>query len=227
MFGDNVVTSLGDTWKRHRRITAPSFNHSTYKNVWNTTVRVYADMIAREGWRNVDETPVININNVTHKVSRHSHYLTDHHNEFAFLQLALFLIAIVGFGIPMSWDEPPRDKDGRLSIQKMIFDVATYIMERGITPKWVYKLGFEKLKQIDEAYVRFEEFMYERIAEREAELRKIRAMGANEADLADSLNSIFGRLVNARLSEGKNSLSDREILGNCFAFVSHDTFLSS
>ena len=120
----------------------------------------------------------------------------------------------------MSWHEPPRDENGKLSTQRMIFDVATYIMERGMIPRWAYYLGSEKLKQIDEAYNCFEEFMVERIAEREAELLKLRAMDGGEAELSNSLNSIFGRLVNARLSEGKNGLSDREIIGNCFAFVS-------
>ncbi|KAL5483373.1 hypothetical protein ACEPAI_8604 [Sanghuangporus weigelae] len=210
MFGDNVVTTIGDTWKRHRRITAPSFSHSTYRNVWNTTVSVYTDMLDKEGWNNVDENRLTDINKATHK-------------------LALFLIAVVGFGIPMSWHEPPRDDNGKLSAQRMIFDIATYIMERGIIPRWAYFLGIEKLKQIDEAYNRFEEFMQERIAEREAELLKLRAMEGGEVDLSIDLNSIFGRLVNARLTEGKNSLSDREIIGNCFAFTfaGHETTANS
>ena len=66
--GDNVVTTIGDTWKRHRRITAPSFSHSTYRNVWDTTVSVYADMLDKEGWKDVGETPLTDINKATHKV---------------------------------------------------------------------------------------------------------------------------------------------------------------
>ena len=120
----------------------------------------------------------------------------------------------------MSWDEPARDENGKLTPHKMIFDVATYIIERMIIPGWMYRLGIEKLNQIDEAYNRFEEFMHERITEGEIELQKIRVTEGGEGRLADTLNSIFKRLVNSRLSEGKNSLSDREIIGNCFAFVS-------
>ena len=120
----------------------------------------------------------------------------------------------------MSWDEPPREQNGKLSAQRMIFEVATYIVERDMIPKWAYYLGIEKLKHIDEAYERFEEFMHERIAEREAELKKIRAMKDGEALASEGLKDIFGRLVNARISEGKHSLSDRELIGNCFVFVS-------
>ncbi|THH08156.1 hypothetical protein EW145_g2891 [Phellinidium pouzarii] len=207
MLGENVASAEGDIWKRHRRITAPAFNHSTYRNVWDTTARVYADSIDKEGWSNVEETPVVNFNTVTHKV-------------------ALFLIAIVGFGLPMTWIDPPRDENGKLSVQAMIFDVATYIQERSMIPKWAYKLGIKKLDQIDEAYTRFEEFMHEYIAERETELKNALAMeGASESSVAENINNIFGRLVNARLSEGKLGMTYEEIIGNCFVFTfaGHET----
>ncbi|KAI5115166.1 hypothetical protein M0805_003202, partial [Coniferiporia weirii] len=207
MFGENVVSAEGDVWKRHRRITAPAFNHTTYRNVWDTTARVYTDMIDNEGWRNVDETPTTEFNKISHK-------------------LALFLISIVGFGLPMSWSEPPRDENGKLSVQNMIFQVASNIMERGVIPRWAYHLGIKKLSEIDEAYVRFEGFMQERISEREAELKKVRAMeGVSESSVGGGIKDIFGLLVNARLSDGKLSLSDEEIIGNCFifTFAGHET----
>ncbi|KAL5485009.1 hypothetical protein ACEPAI_7651 [Sanghuangporus weigelae] len=207
ILGENVVTAEGDTWKRHRRITAPAFNHSTYRNVWETTEKVYADMLQNEGWVNMNQTPVADFNKITHK-------------------LALFIVSIVGFNIPMSWSEPPRDEKGQLSVQAMIFEVASSIMPRSQIPKWCYYLGIDKLKAIDEAYCKFEVFMHERIAEREAHLSKIRATeGTKEADVSESIKDIFGRLVNARISEGKLSLSDEEIIGNCFifAFAGHET----
>ncbi|EJD03280.1 cytochrome P450 [Fomitiporia mediterranea MF3/22] len=207
IMGDNVVTTEGEAWKKHRRITGPAFNHATYRNVWETVARVYEDMLNQEGWRHVDETPAANFNQVTHK-------------------LALFLIAIVGFNIPMSWYEPPRDENGRLSVQAMVFEVASYILHRSQLPKWSYSLGFKKLKEIDEAYTVFERFMYERIGEREAQLKKIRAMeGSTDEDIADNIKDVFGRLVNARLADGKYALSDEEIIGNCFVFTfaGHET----
>lgn len=69
MLGDNVVSTEGDMWRRHRRITAPAFNNTTYRNVWDTTVRVYDEMIAAEGWEGVSETKPVNFSDITHKVS--------------------------------------------------------------------------------------------------------------------------------------------------------------
>ena len=69
ILGTNVLTTEGDTWKKHRRITAPAFNHATYRNVWETTARVYDDMLKQEGWLHVDETRPAEFNRITHKES--------------------------------------------------------------------------------------------------------------------------------------------------------------
>jgi hydrogenase maturation factor len=152
----------------------------------------------------------------------------------------MFIIAICGFGIPMSWQEPKRDKHGQLSTQEMISEVATGILIRSRAPAWMYKLGFEKcvsialypsnsqrlvlihithrLTAIDEAYNTFVSFMHQRIAEREAEIAKLRAANA-DADVTDVIRDVFGRLVAARMAEGKYVLSDDEIIGNCFVLV--------
>ena len=122
----------------------------------------------------------------------------------------------------MGWNEPRRDSRGKLSTQAMVFDMATYIMERWFAPRWAYYLGNEKLNRIDEAYTAFAPFMKERIAEREAELKKLRATdGQSEAERAELIKDVFGRLVDARLSGGKLALSDEELIGNSFIFVSH------
>lgn len=68
--GVNVVASEGEAWKRHRRIAAPAFNHTTYQNVWSTTTTVYHSMIEKEGWTNAKEVRIADTNLITHKVSK-------------------------------------------------------------------------------------------------------------------------------------------------------------
>ena len=119
----------------------------------------------------------------------------------------------------MSWNEPPRDENGRMSLQFMIFQVASSIVQRAIIPKWLYHIGIESIRNIDEAYTSFEKLMHERVVQREDQLKKLRAAGASDADIADSMKDIFGRLVSARLSDRKSSLSDSEIIGNTFVYV--------
>ena len=117
----------------------------------------------------------------------------------------------------MSWREPLRKVDGKLSTQAMFFDVSSNTLARNSLPKWIYWVGGKYLNQIEEAFTTFETFMRERISSREKELKASKSLGEDNSEL---IKDVFGRLVNARLSDGKLKLSDEEIIGNCFIFVS-------
>ena len=120
----------------------------------------------------------------------------------------------------MAWSEPERDARGELSVQATIFGVANYIIERAAFPRWFYYFGTEKLKRIEEAYTKFGLLIRGMIDERANQLGKLRGSSANEDEFAEGIKDVLGRLVNAREVEGnKNSLSDEEIIGNCFVFV--------
>lgn len=121
----------------------------------------------------------------------------------------------------MKWIEEERDSAGRLSLQKMIFDVSSFILARSRVPKLMYSLGIPLLARISEAYETFDAFMRDQIKVRERDLEKIRSTpGSTPEDVADAIGDVFGRLVNARNGEGKLSMTDEEIIGNCFIFVS-------
>lgn len=68
MLGENLASTEGDAWRRHRRIAAPAFNHTTYRNVWDTTARVFEEMKVTEGWNGMPEANVANVGTITHKV---------------------------------------------------------------------------------------------------------------------------------------------------------------
>lgn len=118
----------------------------------------------------------------------------------------------------MSWSEPERDAKGELSVQATIFLVANYIIERATLPRWLYCLGLNKLKLIEEAYNRFGLLMYSLIDDRSKQLDRLRG-NASEEEFAEGIKDVLGRLVNARRTDGKNSLDEEEIIGNCFVFV--------
>lgn len=69
--GPNVVTTAGDDWRRQRKVTAPAFdgqvcvlyfiillhsfiNKLSYVDVWNTTTRLYHEMLNSKAWRSGD-----------------------------------------------------------------------------------------------------------------------------------------------------------------------------
>ena len=95
-------------------------------------------------------------------------------------------------------------------------------MERWLVLRWAYYFGSKTLNRIEEAYSAFIPFMKAKIAERETELTKLRAMdGQSEEERAELIKDVLGRLVDARLSDGKLTLSDDELIANSFIFVGH------
>lgn len=144
MFGANVVTAVEGVWQRHRRITAPAFSQLNYRGIWDTVARVYKEFLEKEDASRVQTITLEDINSVTHKVCRVR--LVHFHVALiicAALQVALFLISICGFGIPMHWDEPVRDEDGHLSLREIVLTVSTTMMQRQVIPKSLYGFGFE------------------------------------------------------------------------------------
>lgn len=124
----------------------------------------------------------------------------------------------------MTWEEQKRDNRDRMSLQEMIYEVSTHIFERSRIPKSLYATGLPYFNRLDEAYTTFDAVMREKIKQREEELRTLRSTpGVTEDEVADLAGDVFGRLVNARMGEGRVSMSDEEIISNCFAFVSDHT----
>lgn len=87
---------------------------------------------------------------------------------------------------------------------------------RAFLPRWFYFFGTEKLKRM----ARFGFLIHNMIEERAKQLRKLRRSSTNKDEFAESIKNVLGRLVNSREVEGKNSLSEQEIVVNCFIFVS-------
>ncbi|KIJ23327.1 hypothetical protein M422DRAFT_276121 [Sphaerobolus stellatus SS14] len=60
IFGPNLVSTEGHEWKRHRRITAPTFSERNNKFVWDEMMRILDDMFGAWG----RDTPEIFTDNV-------------------------------------------------------------------------------------------------------------------------------------------------------------------
>ncbi|KAL5531294.1 hypothetical protein ACEPAG_4171 [Sanghuangporus baumii] len=205
LFGMNLGGAEGgELWRRHRRIMGPAFNNKTYALVWNETLRVYREMITKEGWlaKDVVDVPVI--------------------QTYTF-KLALFVIASCGFGLPFTWDEPPTASEGSMSIQEALAIVSEYNLARTSAPRWFWKLPIKKYQRVETASRTLDAFMHSQVALRKEEIRQ----EINENGTLDiGRNDVFSRLVLANESETeKLPLDDEELIGNVFVllFAGHET----
>lgn len=91
----------GDEWKRHRKISAPSFSERNNRLVWDETMLIVQEL--REVlWAGKQEVPVGNIVDLT-------------------VPMALFIIGVAGFGKRMSWKKDLSVPEGYV----MTFKVGT------------------------------------------------------------------------------------------------------
>lgn len=84
-YGSNIVVTEGDEWKRHRKISAPSFSERNNRLVWDETMLIVEEL-CEVLWAGKQEVAVDNIVDLT-------------------VPMALFIIGVAGFGKRMSWKE--------------------------------------------------------------------------------------------------------------------------
>ena len=87
LFGQNVLSSEGSTWRAHRKATAPAFSEELHGLVWTETLQQTDKML--EAWQgrgnnSPDQMSVADLGRDT-------------------IALTLHVISKAGFGVPLSW----------------------------------------------------------------------------------------------------------------------------
>lgn len=67
-FGNNIVASEGEEWKRYRKVSAPAFSERNNKLVWDETVKIMLDMFDNL-WHNAPQITVDHCVEITLPVS--------------------------------------------------------------------------------------------------------------------------------------------------------------
>jgi cytochrome P450 len=98
-FGSNVLTTEGPTWKRHRKIMAPTFSEKSNAMVWKESLRQAEGMV--EFWAKIDEThESTSIDIKVKNVAKATALMTLH------------VISGAGFGVRQVWDREHEEQLG-------------------------------------------------------------------------------------------------------------------
>ncbi|TFK45544.1 cytochrome P450 [Heliocybe sulcata] len=199
LWGDNIVSSEHDIYKRHRRIVGPAFTRSAYALVAEEAGKLYSEMMETEAWaaHNGGDIPSI-----------------DHYTS----KFALGIISRCAFGLPFPWSSTPTNGN-ESSFHHEISTVCEASVLRLAAPKWLWYLPFKKLRHIDKAFHGVSSFMTSFISSKKDEL------GTHVEGEKFQTQDLLTRLVAASEAEGKNGLMDRELFGNVFIFMfaGHET----
>ncbi|KAF5681669.1 cytochrome P450 monooxygenase 3A7 [Fusarium circinatum] len=202
IFGRNVVTTEGDDWVRHRRITTPPFNERNSALVWDESKKQATDMLRM--WASSPKG-VVNPQSDT-------------------MVLALHVLTAAGFGRSYTFGcglESALENHSltyRDSLSLILGNLFTAVFTATLNlPTWMLPSRF---KQVQDAVVNFRRYMAEMVAEERE------AMDAGQEE-KDNLMSILVRASENQHKEGKGTrhLTDSEIYGNLFSYnlAGHET----
>ncbi|KAF7793524.1 hypothetical protein EIP86_004638 [Pleurotus ostreatoroseus] len=219
-FGNNIVASEADEWRRFRKITAPAFSEPNNKLVWEETVRIMNGLFddvwgARE--RIVSD----------HAVEITLPLLTITHHALARHQIALLVIGAAGFGRRVTWKQDDVVGPGHsMTFKEALHTVSKDVVAKLLFPEWVLRYSpLKRLRTVSAAFAELEDYMLEMCAAR----RAVAAEEKAEAEAKAARHDLFSSLLDASDDEadglGGAGLSDRELLGNIFIFLlaGHET----
>ena len=197
-FGPNVVTSEGDLWRFHVRVTAPPFGESNNHLVWNETFRQLEFLTS--SWSKSGSGDLKN-----------DIYL-----------LTLNIIVAAGFGQQLDWTEDSKTipKGHNMGFLASVTGTVTYIVHILLMPKWLLRRS--PWKKGYESHAEFEKYMRELItADKEKVSRDVEYEGGQKGNLLTAVLKASAEEAkkNGQAKSRKTSFDDDEVLGNAFMFL--------
>ncbi|GLB42347.1 putative cytochrome p450 [Lyophyllum shimeji] len=215
IYGENLVSTEGANWKRHRSVANSAFNETNHAFVWRETIRVVDEWFEMIDGKDVDAQGDTSVD-----------LLTD------LTQVALLVISSAGFGRKASLREdlntepPPGHK---LAFRPAVTSAVHHVITKAITPTWLYNLSDRVYIPfitpiLNEARLSFDALalhMHEVIAMARAWI----AGGKTTAMDAALLRNLVEANMNDDDHDRGKHLTDDEVLSDTFTFLlaGHET----
>ncbi|MCJ1355146.1 MAG: hypothetical protein MMC33_005137 [Icmadophila ericetorum] len=239
IFGKNVISTEGQTWRQHRKITSPPFTEKNNQMVWSESLHQTKSML--KSWTGPSGTPPQTIKSLNADTMR----------------LSLNMISRAGFGVRLPWPgvEDEQEKvPGMTEGHTMTFvEAMTELVERlfwiVMVPHWLLKrLPFAAPARAWQCFSEWSRYMHEMCEAKKLDIIEGRAQedgmdllgavikGANVVQPKAISNGAAKSAANgSALEKGQQpdppirALSDPEIFGNAFVFLlaGHETTANS
>ncbi|KAI8955094.1 cytochrome P450 [Xylaria longipes] len=219
MFGRNIVTTEGATWRMHRKVTSASFNEKNSALVFRAAIDQAQGMT--DYWL---------------KSQKDGSFYTVEHDT---MSLALNIISYVGFGLRLVWPgQPlPADADSKmaryasfeppkghtLTFSESISGILKHLLPLLLTPTLVLNhVPLRVFKEAKKARENYDLYMQEFLQEKVKDVRR------GEKDIGmDIMGSLVATSYQDNQDGGKRGiqLDDSEIIGNAFIMflAGHET----
>lgn len=231
IYGKNVVSTEGHTWRQHRKATSPPFTEKNNVLVWEESIRQSEAMLA--SWVGADGKGHKTIDRLMDDTMR----------------LSLNVISAAGFGRKMDWPTTEsthrKDESGYVDLSKiknedndtdaghtMSYTYALHclldnILLQFILPRWLLKrIPNKTTKKAQEAYVEWGKYMQELLYKKKADIES----GNASKETNDILTQLVkGQLVESNEKSKDQQLTEAEVMGNMFVLIlaGHETAANS
>ncbi|KAK6437217.1 hypothetical protein LTR95_006591 [Oleoguttula sp. CCFEE 5521] len=216
IFGKNVVSTEGQIWRHHRKITSPPFTERNNHLVWQESLHQAQEMMT--GWMGTSDAVSKSLYDVSDQAMR----------------LSLHVISRAGFGQRLTWPHEEPDQivpEGHTltykdALQNLLENVITVML----TPRWLLANSPLKLHKVaQESFVEWGKYMREMYHTKRDEVASgetregMDLMGALVKGAGITPESL--EKSKADPSQSTQLLTDDEILGNAFVFIlaGHET----
>lgn len=196
-FGPNVVSTDGDVWRSHIRVTLPSFGEQVQNVVWEETIR-QTDMLC-QSWLKLGKVGI----------------------KERIYQLTMNTMCLASFGWRVDWesgqdDTPPGHK---LSLVEAVTEVVLHLPHVLLLPRWALRILPDRTAYV--ACSEFEKYMDELLARESSALTEGTALEARRENLLTALLRSSRESAKAEKSRTgvRAGLTNREIQGNIFIFL--------
>ncbi|KAI0409988.1 cytochrome P450 [Xylaria palmicola] len=219
MFGSNIVTTEGATWRMHRKVTAASFNEKNSSLVFRASIDQAQGMT--DHWL---------------RTQKNGSFHTVEHDT---MSMALNIISYVGFGLRLIWpgQDLPADADSKmakyasfdppqghtLTFSESIGGILKYLLPLLLTPTPILNhFPLHVFKEAKKARENYDMYMQEFLQEKVKDVR-----GGNKEIGMDIMGSLVATSYQDNQAGGKAGirLKDSEIIGNAFIMflAGHET----
>ncbi|KAJ3846377.1 cytochrome P450, partial [Lentinula lateritia] len=155
IFGENIVASEGEEWKRYRKIAAPAFSERNNNLIWEESLRIALDLFDNV-WGSKNSIVIDHVPNLT-------------------VPFALFVLSSAAFGRRISWsDSDTIPSNHRMSFKSALHEVSLNCFTKILVPKWAMWMN-EHTRKVNLAFRELEMYMLDMISEhRNAEKKEVR-----------------------------------------------------
>lgn len=226
LYGKNVVSTEGSTWRQHRKVTAPSFSEKNNELVFTESLHHAQALLKLWTGDSGDESRTVR------------------DPAADTMRFALYVISRAGFGVRVLWSHEEHEQEAtrqdevlmgtkpppghKLSYREALNSLLENIIWTQVFPKWF--LAYSPFKNHKHLYVAINE--WGKYMEELYEAKKLEIQSDQKSEGMDLFGALIkgaGMVPEADRDKGqstqKQTLSDSDIFGNAFVFMlaGHET----